>query len=63
MVETILAFVIGLIARLVQDAISDWRQQAETKERENANARMLEAGTDRPRDRADLSDRMRDGTF
>lgn len=63
MLETVLAFVIGLIARIVQDAISDHRQRAEAKERENANARMLEAGADRPRGRDELVGRLRDGAF
>lgn len=63
MLESVLAFLIGLVARIVQDAISDWRAQAEARERENANARMLEAGADRPRSRDELAGRLRDGTF
>lgn len=63
MVESVLAFLIGRVAQIVQDVLKDWRQRAEIKERENANSRMLEAGTDRPRGRDELVGRMRDGSF
>lgn len=63
MIESLLAFLIGLIARIAQDALNDHRQRAEAKERENANVRMLEAGTDRPRGRDELVGRLRDGAF
>lgn len=63
MVESLLAFLIGLIARIAQDAIVNYRRQLAERQKEEANVRMLEAGADRPRSRDDLAGRMHDGTF
>lgn len=38
-------------------------QRQQTERINNALRRMLEASTDRPRDRSDLAQRMRDGRF
>ncbi|MCK9514206.1 MAG: hypothetical protein M0R28_23665 [Pigmentiphaga sp.] len=63
MIEAIIAFLVGLVARFAQDFIADYRRQAADKWQGEVNDRMLEAGTDRPRDRGELAGRMRDGSF
>ncbi len=63
MIEGIAAFLIGLLARIAQDFITDYRRQIADQRQGEVNDRMLEAGTDRPRDRGELVGRMRDGSF
>lgn len=63
MIEGIAAFLIGLLARIAQDFITDYRRQIAEKRQGEVNDRMLEAGTDRARGRDDLAGRMRDGSF
>lgn len=58
----ILMFIIG--ARRTGEKAGRAAERLESLERTNdANRRMLEAGADRPRDRDDLADRLRDGRF
>lgn len=55
-------FILG--ARRTGEKAGRAAERLESLERTNdANRRMLEAGADRPRDRDDLTDRMRDGRF
>lgn len=63
MIEGVAAFLVGLLARIAQDFITDYRRQLDAKWQGEVNDRMLEAGTDRPRDRDELVGRMRDGSF
>ncbi|WP_131798365.1 hypothetical protein [Devosia elaeis] len=63
MIEGIVAFLVGLLARIAQDFITDYRRARADEWQGEVNDRMLEAGTDRPRDRGELVGRMRDGTF
>lgn len=58
----ILLFIIG--ARRTGEKAGRAAERLESLERTNdAHRRMLEAGADRPRDRDDLADRLRDGRF
>lgn len=58
----LLLFTIG--ARRTGEKAGRAAERLESLERTNdANRRMLEAGADRPRDRDDLADRLRDGRF
>jgi len=58
--------VLGALWWMRRDAARDARREAGAEQLEvtkDAQARMLEAGADRPRDRQSVSDRMRDGRF
>ena len=62
LIGTVLLFLLNL--RRASEQAGRAAERLQNMERTNdALHRMLEAGTDRPRDRNDLAERLRDGRF